>query len=277
MSVSGRKDLKVIRPAGGWPLPDFAELWRYRELVGIFVLRDIKVYYHQTVLGCLWGLVQPVMTMVVFAFVFGRWAKIPSQGFPYPVFVYAGLLPWLLFANSVSSCATSIINSSNLVTKVYFPRLIIPLSSVGSKLVDWALSFAVYLALLAIYGLPFHFQLVYVPFYLACTVMTSLGIGVPLAGLVVRYRDFRYTVPFLTQFWMYATPVIYPLSMIDAKWHWLFWCNPMTGVVEGFRSACLGVPFDSGLAVSSLTVSMTAFWIGIFWFRKMEGDFADVI
>ena len=240
-------------------------------------MRDIKVRYKQTVLGFAWAIIQPVMMMVVFSIFFGRLAQMPSDGFPYPIFVYAALLPWTFFANSITSSASSLVGSSHLISKVYFPRLIIPLSSIGSGLVDFATATGILLLLMVYYGVSWTLNLLMAPILVAGLVLTALGVGTFLAALNVAYRDFRYVVPFLVQFWMFATPVAYPASLVPAQWQWVLYLNPMAGVIEGFRSTFLGRPFEfSGLLVS-LAIAVMLFAAGIAYFEKVERRFADII
>ena len=253
------------------------EFWNYRELLWVLTERDVKVRYKQTVLGFAWAIIQPVMLMVVFSIFFGHLAKMPSDGLPYPVFVYAGLLPWTFFANAISSSAASLIGSSNLVSKVYFPRLIIPLASVGGGLVDFVIAAAVLLAMMLFYGIGWSAHLVAAPLLIGGVVFIALGVGVWLSALTVSYRDFRYVVPFLVQFWMFATPVVYPASLAPAEWRWLLFVNPMAGFVEGFRSAFLGRGFDWPAMVISLAVAIAVFLMGVAYFEKVERRFADII
>jgi lipopolysaccharide transport system permease protein len=269
--------LTVITPPAGWRALDFRELWRYRELAWVLTERDIKVRYKQTVLGFAWAIIQPVMMMVVFSIFFGRLAKMPSEGLPYPLFVYAGLLPWTFFSTAISGSATSLVGSSNLISKVYFPRLVIPISSVGSGLVDFAIAGVILLLMCLWFGVGWSLNLLMAPVLIAGTIFIALGVGVFLAALNVAYRDFRYVIPFIVQFWMFATPVVYPASLVPEHWRWLLFLNPMAGFIEGFRSAFLGRPFDWVAVCISLAVSALVFAIGVAWFEKVEGRFADVI
>ncbi len=227
--------LTVITPPVGWQALDLGALWRYRELLWVLTERDIKVRYKQTALGFAWAIIQPVMMMVVFSVFFGSLARMPSDGLPYPIFVYAGLLPWTFFATAIANSAGSLVNSSNLVSKVYFPRLVIPLSSVGSALVDFAVAGGVLLGMCAWYGVGWSLNLLAAPVLIAGTIFIALGVGVLLSALTVAYRDFRYVIPFLVQFWMFATPVVYPASLVPETWRWLLFLNPMAGFIEGFR------------------------------------------
>lgn len=273
----GHDHVTIMKPQTGWRLLDLKELWAYRELLYVLTMRDITVRYKQTVLGFAWAIIQPVMMMVVFSIFFGRLAQMPSDGYPYPIFVYAALLPWTFFANSITASANSLVGSSHLISKVYFPRLIIPLSSIGSGLVDFATATGILLLLMVYYGVSWTLNLLMAPILVAGLVLTALGVGIFLAALNVAYRDFRYVVPFLVQFWMFATPVAYPASLVPEQWQWVLYLNPMAGVIEGFRSAFLGRPFDfSGLLVS-LAIAVTLFAAGIAYFEKVERRFADII
>ena len=273
----GHEQVTIIEPQEGWRLIDWKELWAYRELLYVLTMRDIKVRYKQTVLGFAWAIIQPVMMMGVFSIFFGRLAQMPSDGYPYPIFVYAALLPWTFFANAIGNSANSLVGSANLVSKVYFPRLIIPLSSVGSGLVDLAIASAILLLLMVYYGVSWTSNLLMVPILVAGAALTALGVGTCLAALNVAYRDFRYVVPFLVQFWMFATPVVYPASLVPREWQWALYLNPMAGVIEGFRSAILGSPFDIPGMLVSFAIAATLFAAGISYFGKVERRFADII
>lgn len=273
----GHDQITVIKPQKGWRLLDWRELWAYRELLYVLTMRDIKVRYKQTVLGFAWAIIQPVMMMLVFSIFFGRLAQMPSEGYPYPIFVYAALLPWTFFSNSITNSANSLIGSASLVSKVYFPRMLIPLSSVGSGLVDFAIAAAILLALMIYYGVSLTFNLLVAPVLVASVVLTALGVGTWLAALNVAYRDFRYVVPFMVQFWMFATPVVYPASLVPRQWQWVLYLNPMAGVIEGFRSAFLSRPFDVPGMLVSLAIAAILFGAGIMYFEKVERQFADII
>jgi lipopolysaccharide transport system permease protein len=273
----GHEHVTVIERQRGWRTLNLSEIWAYRELLLVLVERDIKVRYKQTVLGVLWAVIQPLATMLLFSLVFGRLAKIPSDGFPYPVFVYAGLLPWTFFATAISSSSNSLVGQQQLISKVYFPRLIIPLSSVGAGLIDFAISTVIMLALMMYFGVGWGPGLLAVPLLIAAVIFIALGVGTLLSALTVTYRDFRYVIPFMVQFWMWATPVVYPTSLFPEKWQWVLYLNPMAGLIEGFRSAFLGKPFDpTGLTISAAT-ALVIFVIGVFYFEKMERRFADII
>jgi len=273
----GHDRVTIIEPQSGWQLLDWKELWAYRELLYVLTVRDIKVRYKQTVLGFAWAIIQPVMMMVVFSIFFGGLANMPSDGFPYPIFVYAALLPWTFFANCIANSANSVVGSANLVSKVYFPRVIIPLSSVGSGLVDFMIATAILLILMLYYRVSWSLNLLMAPVLVSAAVLTALGVGTCLAALNVAYRDFRYVVPFLVQLWMFATPVVYPASLVPRDWQWALYLNPMAGVIEGFRSAFLGRAFDVPGMIVSAAVAALLFAAGIGYFKSVEQRFADII
>lgn len=273
----GHEHVTVIEPRRGGHMLDWRELWAYRELLWVLTARDIKVRYKQTVLGAAWAIIRPVLTMVIFSVVFGQLAKMPSDGYPYPVFVYAGLLPWIFFSTAIGSSGSSLVGSSNLVSKVYFPRLIIPLSSAGAGLVDLLISTGVLLLMMLWYGVGWSWNLLAAPFLLVALVVAALGTGTLLAALTVAYRDFTHLTPFLLQIWMYVTPVIFPVSLVPERWQWLLYLNPMTGLVEGFRSAFLGKPFDLAGIGLSLAIAALLMAIGVAYFEKVERRFADII
>lgn len=273
----GQAHVTVIEPQRGWRTLDLKELWAYRELLRVLTLRDVKIRYKQTVLGVLWAVIQPVMTMVVFSIFFGRLAQMPSDGFPYPVFVYAALLPWTFFSNAVTSSGNSLLGSANLVSKVYFPRLIIPLASIGAGLIDFAISAVILLMLMVYYGVGWNGHLLAAPFLVVAVVFTALGVGTLLSALNVAYRDFRFVIPFMVQLWLFATPVVYPASLVPNHWQWLLYLNPMAGLIEGFRSVFLGKAFDPlGLTIS-FAVAVAVFFTGVFYFERVERRFADII
>ncbi len=257
---------------------DLRGLWAYRELLYFLTWRDIKVRYKQTLIGAVWAVIQPFMTMVVFAVIFGRLVGVPSDGLPYPVFAYAALVPWTFFATSMTQAGMSLVRDSNLISKVYFPRLVSPTASVLSGVVDFGVAFAVLLGLMAWYGIVPGVAVLTIPFFLLLALLSSLGISLWLAALNVKYRDIRYTIPFLTQFWLYATPVAYPSSLIPEQWRLLYGLNPMAGVIEGFRWALLGTANPPGaMIVVSASIVIAIFVGGLFFFRRMEREFADVI
>jgi lipopolysaccharide transport system permease protein len=268
----------VIEPSRGWVGLKLRELWAYRELVYFLVWRDVKVRYKQTALGAAWAVIQPLFSMVVFSVFFGKLAKMPSDGIPYPLFSYAGLLPWNYFAQGLSSSSDSLVGSANLIKKVYFPRLAIPVAAVCGGVVDFAIAFGVLLLLMWHYGVAPTANVVWLPAFLLLALATALGAGLWLSALNVQYRDVKYTVPFLAQFWMYSTPVVYPSSLLEEPWKTIYGLNPMVGVVEGFRWALLGVKTPPGPMLWVSVVAAAALLVsGAFFFRRMEKTFADVV
>ncbi|WP_337286888.1 ABC transporter permease [Candidatus Methylomirabilis sp.] len=268
----------MIRPSTGWASINLAELWEYRELLYFLIWRDIKVRYKQTAIGAAWAIIQPFFTMVVFSIFFGRLAKIPSDGLPYPIFAYCALLPWQLFSQALTQSGNSLVANERLITKVYFPRLVIPLSAVLAGLVDFGIAFVILLAMMAYYGITPTAAVFTLPFFLLLALGTALGVGLWLSALNVRYRDVRYTVPFLTQFWLFATPIVYPSSLIPESWRAVLGLNPMAGVVEGCRWALLGTAHPPGLIVAVSVAAVLALLVGgLYYFRRMEKTFADVV
>lgn len=268
----------VIRPPRGWAPVDLGELWAYRELLYFLAWRDVKVRYKQTVLGAAWALIQPLFTMLVFSVFFGALAGIPSDGVPYPVFSLAALVPWTLFANALTQASNSLLVDANLLSKVYFPRLLMPAATTLAGLVDFALAFVVLLAVMVGYGMAPTVHMVWLPLFVLLALVTSLGVGLWLAALNVQFRDVRYTVTFLVQAWLFATPIAYPSSLLDDPWRTLYGLNPMAGVVEGFRWALLGTDTAPGpmLAVSSACAALLLVG-GAYYFRRVERTFADVV
>ncbi len=268
----------VIRPSKGWVPLKLKELWEYRELLYFLVWRDVKVRYKQTVLGAAWAIIQPFFTMVVFSIFFGRLAGIPSDGVPYPIFAYCALLSWQLFSNAMAESGNSLVVNQNLITKVYFPRLVIPMAPVLAGLVDFGIAFLVLLGMMVYYGMAPTMAVVTLPLFILLAVATALAVGLWLSAMNVQYRDVRYTIPFLTQFWLFITPIAYPSSLVPEGWRVLFGLNPMAGVVEGFRWALLGTENAPGpmLAVS-VAVVVALLVGGLYYFRRMEKTFADVV
>jgi lipopolysaccharide transport system permease protein len=267
----------LIRPSRGWVPLNLRDLWQYRELLYFLTWRDIKVRYKQTVLGAAWAVLQPFLTMVVFSVFFGGLAKVPSDGIPYPIFSYCALLPWSYFSGALDRAGNSLVGSSNLITKVYFPRLAIPISAVAAGLVDFGIAFVVLLGMMVYYGIAPTTAVFTLPFFLLLAVATALAVGLWLSALNVQYRDVRYTIPFLTQFWLFATPIAYPSSLVPEQWRAWYGLNPMAGVVEGFRWALLGKePPGPMLAVSIVVVALLLVG-GLYYFRRMEKSFADVV
>lgn len=268
----------VIEARPGWMAIDWKEIWRYRELLYFLAWRDVKIRYKQTVLGGAWAILQPFLTMIIFSLFFGKLAGLGQKtGVPYPIYVYSGLLAWTFFANAVTNSSNSLVGSSYLITKVYFPRLIIPLAAVCVGLVDFGVSSVVLLGMMVYYGTALTWQLALVPLFLIGTVFTATAVGTFLSALTVTYRDFRYVVPFAVQIWMFVTPVIYPTTIVPARWRWLLSLNPMTGLIDGFRGAFLARPFEWSQIGISVAVGIVLFFAGAFYFRRVERQFADVI
>lgn len=267
-----------LEPSKGWVPIRLNELWQYRELLYFLTWRDIKVKYKQTILGASWAIIQPFMTMVVFSLFFGQLAKVESDGLPYPVFSYAALVPWTFFANGLQMSSNSLVNSSNMIKKIYFPRLVIPVATIIAGAVDFFLAFIVLLGMMLFYGIVPTGNVVWLPFFILLTFITSLGVGLWLSAMNVQFRDVRYTVHFIVQFWMFATPIAYSSSMIENELlRTLYGINPMVGVVEGFRWALLGTDTAPGsMIIVSTLVAVVLLISGLFYFRRMEKTFADV-
>lgn len=271
------RQVTVVRPSRGLSLR-LGELWHYRELLGFLVWRDIKIRYKQSAIGVLWAVIQPVAGMIIFSLIFGRVARFQATDVPYPVFVYSGLLLWTYFATSIAQSSASVVGNANLVTKVFFPRLIIPLASILGPLLDFCIAFAVLVCLMIGYGIVPALAVVTLPGFVLLAVLTALGLGLWLAALNVKYRDVPHAIPFLTQLWMFATPIIYPVTIVPADWRWLLSLNPMTGVIEGVRWGLLGAPQPAFVVVATSVVAAVALTIGgLVYFRSVERDFADVI
>jgi len=268
----------IIEPSRGWIGLKLRELWEYRDLLFFLAWRDISVRYKQTILGAAWAIIQPFFSMVVFSLFFGRLAQIPSDGVPYPIFSYAALLPWTYFSSAMSSSSNSLVGSANLLTKVYFPRLVIPLASVIPPAIDFAIAFVVLLGMMAFYGIAPTWNVLWLPAFLLLALITALGVGLWLSAMNVQYRDVRYAVPFLVQFWMFASPVTYPSSIVPEQWRALYGLNPMAGVIEGFRWALLGTETSPGpLTAVSVGAALVLLVSGAYYFRRMERTFADVV
>ncbi len=268
----------IIEPSKRWVPLRLGDLWRYRELLYFLTWRDVKVRYKQTLLGAAWAILQPLLTMLIFTLLFGRLAGIKSGDIPYPAFAYAGLLIWIFFANSITNSGNSLVGSANLITKIYFPRLIIPSAAVAAGLVDLILAFIIQIVLMVYYRVHLTWAIALVPVLVILTTVLALGVGMWLSALNVKYRDIRYAIPFLIQLWMFSSPVIYPLNMLPVKWQWLLMLNPMTGIIENFRIALFAnQSFNwKSLAVSAL-VTFVVLTYSVFSFRRMERQFADIV
>jgi homopolymeric O-antigen transport system permease protein len=266
-----------IQATSGWGALNLDDLWAHRELVYFLTWRDIQVRYKQTVLGALWAILQPAMTMLVFSLFFGKLAKMPSDGVPYSVFSYVALVPWTFFANGMNHASNGLVHNQNLITKVYFPRLAIPIASVLAGLLDFVLAFGLMIAMVAYYHIMPGWQVVMLPLFLMLALVAALGVGLWLAALNVQFRDVHYMVPFITQFWMFATPIAYPSSLLPEPWRTLYGLNPMAGVVEGFRWTLLGVGSPGPIIAVSSLAAVTLLVSGAFYFRRMERTFADVV
>jgi lipopolysaccharide transport system permease protein len=269
--------VRVYRRRRGWVAVEWRELWEFRELLVFLAWRDVTVRYKQTALGAAWAVLQPALTMVVFTLLFGRLAHLPSDGVPYPIFVYAGLLPWTFFANAVTSSSNSLVTSANLITKVYFPRVIVPLAAVAAALVDLAVAFLLLAVLLVWYHVPLTPMVALLPAMIVGIVVAAVAVGTILSALTVTYRDFRYVVPFTIQLWMYATPVMYATTAVPGRWRLWYAVNPMAGMTDGFRAAVLGrSPLWPMLGVSALS-AVVALGVGIAYFQRVERRFVDIV
>jgi len=269
--------LVKIRPSRGWVAINLKDLWHYRDLLYILTARDIKVRYKQTLLGAAWAIIQPLFTMIIFSLFFGKLAGVPSDGIPYPLFAYAGLLPWTFFSNAITNSGNSLVGNSNLITKVYFPRMIIPIASVASGLLDFAVAFVLLVGLMFYYGVGLSVNILMLPVLVVLTSLLAIGVGMWMSALNVKYRDIRYALPFLVQLGLFATPIIYPASMVPEKWRIILFLNPMAGQIEAYRSAFFGKPFDwTSLAISA-AFTIAIFFYAAYSFRRMERSFADIV
>ncbi len=270
--------LTRIRPLKGWAHINLRDIWAYRDLLRLLTCRDIKVRYKQTILGAGWAILQPLLTMLVFSLFFGRLAKVPSDGLPYPIFSFAALVPWHFFSGALSQSSSSLVSNAGMIKKVYFPRLVIPLSCTFAALVDMAIAFFVLLIFMVGYGIVPTWNVFWIPALVLLAMVTALGAGLWLSALSVRYRDVRYILPFILQFWLFATPIAYPSSLLKQPWHTLYGLNPMAGVVEGFRWALLGTDTAPGFMIAVSAMAAFLFLLsGVFYFRRMEATFADII
>ncbi len=267
----------VIEPGSAGFEPGLQDLWRYRELLYFLIWRDIKIRYKQTLLGAGWAIIQPLFTMLLFTLFFGRLARIPSDGVPYPLFAYAGLLPWTFFANALTNSGNSLVGSSSLITKVYFPRVIIPAAAVLAGLLDFMIAFLLLIPMLIYYRIAMTWNLLLAPVFIALAIFLALGVGMWLSALNVKYRDIRYALPFLIQLWLFASPVIYPLSLMPERWRWLLALNPMTGIIEGFRASLFGGKLDALATLTSAALTIFILLVSFIFFRRVEDSFADIV
>lgn len=278
MELKNSSRLTIIKPSSGWSALNLGDLWLYRELILFMIWRDLKVRYKQTLLGASWAILQPFLTMVVFSIFFGNLANVPSDGMPYPIFSYTALIPWTLFSKALQDASRSLVASSHMITKVYFPRMILPLSSVLAGVVDFLIAFIVLIGMMVFYGIAPTGNIWTLPLFLLLALVTAVGVGFWLSALNVLYRDINYVLPFLTQFWMFLTPIAYPSSMVPQRFQALYALNPMTGVVEGFRWALLGTGQTPGImTLISTLVAMALLISGMFYFKRMERLFADMV
>ena len=267
---------RIITARRGWHWPDLRELWQFRELLWILILRDVRVRYKQTVIGVAWVVIQPVMTMIVFTFIFGRLARLPSDGLPYPVFVFTALLPWQLFARALTQGSASMVTMGGMMGKVYFPRMIAPLASVLSGVIDFLIGFVVLLLLMAWYGASPGWQVVYAPAFVLLALTAALAVSLWLSAINTEYRDVQHAMPFITQIWLFLTPIVYPVSVVPDQWRWLFVLNPLVSVVEGFRWTLVGGPAPDGLTLAvSTTVTLLLMVGGLIYFSRFEKNFVD--
>ena len=269
--------LFVVEPRKRRELVNLKDLWAYRELLYFLIWRDVKIRYKQTFLGAIWAIIQPLLTMLIFFLIFSKVAKIDTHGIPYPVFAFAALLPWTFFANAITLSGNSVVNSAHLITKVYFPRVIVPIAAVCAGLVDLAVAFPMLLALMLYYHIGLTLNLLLLLPLVILTTLLAIAVGLWLSSLNVKYRDVKFAIPFLVQIWMYSSPIAYPSSVVPAKWRLLYSLNPFVGIVDGYRSALFGRPFDWTTMTISLLITLLLLIIALLQFRKMESSFADII
>lgn len=269
--------LVKIRPAASWVPFNFKQVWAYRELLYFLMWRDVKVRYKQTVLGAAWAVIQPLFTMLIFTLFFGRLAGVPSDNVPYPVFVYAGLLIWTFFSNALANSGNSLVGNQNLLTKVYFPRIIIPAATVGAGLVDLAIAFLVLIALMIYYGVALTWGIFLVPVIILFTTLLALGVGMWVSALNVKYRDVRFALPFVIQLWMFLSPIIYPSTFVPEKWRWLLTLNPLTGLIDAFRASLFAKPLNWSALAISIGITLAILVYAAYVFRRMERSFADIV
>jgi lipopolysaccharide transport system permease protein len=271
------RPLISIRPSGKWVALNLRDLWTYRELLYYLAWRDVKVRYKQTLLGVAWAIIQPLFAMVLFTLFFGKLAGIPSDGIAYPLFAYTGLVAWMFFANAISSSGNSLVGSANLITRVYFPRMIIPGAAVMAGVVDFGIAFGILIGLMVYYGVAVTWTIAMLPMLLLLTVIMALGTGLFVSALNVKYRDVRYALPFLIQLWMFATPIIYPASFVPERWRWALALNPLTGIIEGYRAALFGRSVEWMTLGCSTVIALTLLVVAAYTFRRAERSFADVV
>jgi lipopolysaccharide transport system permease protein len=269
--------LFIIEPSKSWMGLGLRDLWLYRELLYFLTWRDIKVRYKQTALGVAWAVIQPVFTMLVFTLFFGKFARVPSDNIPYPIFAYAAALPWIFFSNAVISSSNSIVGNGNLITKVYFPRMIIPGAAVAAGIIDFAIAFIVLIGLMFYYKIEWTWKLLMLPVVMLLMILLALGVGMVLSALNAKYRDIRYALPFLIQLWMFITPIIYPSSIVPEKWRWFIGLNPMTGIIEGFRSSLFALSFKWSELIISGIITIIMLVCSVYIFKRMEKLFADIV
>jgi lipopolysaccharide transport system permease protein len=266
-----------IEPSKKWVAVNLRDLWAYRDLLYFLTWRDVKVRYKQTALGAAWAIIQPLFTMLIFWLFFGRLAGMPSDGIPYPLFALAGLIPWTFFANAITNSGNSLVGSANLITKVYFPRMIIPCASVGAGLIDLAIAFGLMTVMMIWFSVQLTVNLLLLPVLVLLTMLLAIGVGMFMSALNVKYRDIRYALPFCIQLWMFASPIIYPVSLVPEKWRWLLHLNPMVGIIDGFRAAIFGRAFDWNGLVIATVITLSVLVYSAYHFRRMEKSFADVV
>ncbi len=271
------KPLVSIRSGGRWAAIDLKSLWAYRELLYFLTWRDVKVRYKQTALGAAWAIIQPLFTMIIFTIFFGKLANMPSDGIPYPLFAYAAVMPWTFFSNAVTQSGNSLVGSANLITKVYFPRMIIPGAAVAAGLVDMMIALGILVLLMIYYGVGATWNLLMLPALIILTTLLAIGVGMWTSALNVKYRDIRHALPFAIQLTMFATPIIYPVSLVPARWRWVFTINPLTGIIEGFRAAFFGRPFDWPMLAVSAVITAALLVYSAYHFKRMERTFADIV
>lgn len=273
-------DTIILRPSRGWSTLNLADLWRYRELIFFLTWRDLKVRYKQTILGVAWAVIRPVITMVIYSLIFGNLAQLDSEGVPYSIFTYVALLPWQLFSKAMNDAGRSMVSNRNMVTKIYFPRLVIPVSTILSGLADFLIAFVILIGMMVYFQVPITLNILYLPLFLLLALVTALGVGLWFSALNVYYRDVGYVLPFLTEVWKYITPVAYSAQYITGRWQFIYALNPMAGVVQGFRWALLGTALDSSALTTMLISAFVAVVVlisGLFYFRRMERSFADMV